>query len=135
MCTAWVQRYEDEDELLDQSPPTLPPPTHKNAQKSVWDNRRDNHPVTPRPVVNDGSRWKTFVEGSSARPFTGHSERKDLESGGGPVWGDDGLSSPWLAKKGEGEGDEDDAREFFGISAKRRQIWYKRFHVSCLHQN
>ncbi|KAF3903118.1 hypothetical protein ABW21_db0204940 [Orbilia brochopaga] len=127
----WVQRYEDEDEHADQSP-MLPPPTHKTPQKSVWDNRRENLPVTPRSAtVNEGSRWRNFAEQSSGRPFTAASERKDLEAGA--VWGDDGLSSPWLANKGEGEGDlvEDD-KPIFGISAQRRQIWYKRLHLVLL---
>ncbi|KAK6346804.1 hypothetical protein TWF696_006912 [Orbilia brochopaga] len=128
----WVQRYEDEDEHADQSP-MLPPPTHKTPQKSVWDNRRENLPVTPRSAAaNEGSRWRNFVEQSSGRPFTAASERKDLEVGA--VWGDEGLSSPWLANKGEGEGDhvEDDARAIFGITARQRQIWYKRFHLVLL---
>ncbi|KAK6512854.1 hypothetical protein TWF506_009019 [Arthrobotrys conoides] len=130
----WVQRYEDEGELVDQGP-VLPPPTHKSPQKSIWDNRRENTPVTPRPSASagEGSRWKNFAEHSSGRPFTSASERKDLESGA--VWGDDGLSAPWLAKKGEGEGEdqEDDTkREIFGISAKQREIWYKRLHLILL---
>ncbi|EPS45292.1 hypothetical protein H072_682 [Dactylellina haptotyla CBS 200.50] len=127
----WVQRYEDESELGEQGP-MLPPPTHKSAQKSVWDSQRENVPVTPRSTANDGSRWKTFAEHSSGRPFTSASERKDLENGA--VWGDDGLSAPWLAKKGEEEGDdgENSKREIFGISAQRRQIWYKRLHVILL---
>ncbi|EWC43471.1 hypothetical protein DRE_07550 [Drechslerella stenobrocha 248] len=128
----WVQRYEDEADLISQKP-TLPAPALKTPQKSVWDGQRENLPVTPRSATaNEGSRWRNFVEQSSGRPFTAASERKDLETGA--VWGDDGLSSPWLATKGEGEGDDtdDNARAIFGISAKRRQIWYKRFHLVLL---
>ncbi|KAF3904846.1 hypothetical protein ABW20_dc0105557 [Dactylellina cionopaga] len=130
----WVQRYEDEGELVEQVP-VLPPPTHhRTAQKSVWDNRRDNAPVTPtpRPAASEGSRWRSFAEHSSGRPFTSASERKDLENGA--VWGDDGLSNPWLANQNEvgGEDPEEKTKEIFGISAKRRQIWYKRLHLILL---
>ncbi|KAK6537549.1 hypothetical protein TWF694_011731 [Orbilia ellipsospora] len=127
----WVQRYDDEDDMGDQGP-MMPPPTHKTAQKSVWDNHRENVPVTPRSTNNEGSRWRNFAENSSGRPFTSASERKDLESGA--IWGDDGLSTPWLAKKGEAGGEDsgENAREIFGISAQRRQIWYKRLHLILL---
>ncbi|KAJ6256979.1 hypothetical protein Dda_7862 [Drechslerella dactyloides] len=128
----WVQRHEDEGEQADHSP-MLPPPAHRTPQKSVWDNRRENVPVTPRSATaHEGSRWRNFAEQSSGRPFTAASERKDLEVGA--VWGDEGLSTPWLANKGEGEGEdvEDGAGAIFGITARQRQIWYKRFHIVLL---
>lgn len=85
--------------------------------------------MTPSaPSQQVSSRWRHFVEGTSAYPPNTEASEKD-----GADWlaEQPDLTEPWLKSQqdpgAEREGSSDDQRELFG--KKKRRTWYKQIHV------
>ena len=125
-AAAWVQRREEDDG----ESPRFPPAAYRRPpERSVHDAQRESTPVTPSaPSQQVSSRWRNFVEGTSAYPPNTEASEKD-----GTDWlaEQPDLTEPWLSSQqdpgAEREGSSDDQRELFG--KRKRRIWYKQIHV------
>lgn len=127
-ATAWVQAHNEDEESRAFIPPPLPVAQRSNrAEKSRYDSCRENTPVTMRPDIDNGSRWRNYVQASSLEPpRTGHLEKVS------PEWLEqhNDLNSPWLSKnKTSGEEDSSSLDDNIFQNSKKRQMWYQRIQV------